>query len=40
VWPFLSGVWCVWCSTEQWRAILIIFCAATVLCLEDVQVPI
>lgn len=35
------GVWCGGggaCSTEQWRAILIIFCSATVLCLEDVQV--
>lgn len=25
-------------SGEQWRAIIIIFCAATVLCLEDMQV--
>lgn len=23
---------------EQWRAIIVIFCAATILCLEDVQV--
>ena len=25
-------------TTEQWRAVVIIFCSATVLCLEDVQV--